>query len=64
MEIDLAKAKERYMTLSEEDKDDIRDFMKSEAREIIAKVFGAEFDKALGSFKQRQTPKRRGLASR
>ncbi len=64
MELDLAKAKERYNALSEEDKDDIRDFMTSEARGAIAKVFGADFDRALGSFKQRQTPKRRGLAAR
>ena len=50
MEIDLQQAYDAYAKLSDEEKEIIRKFMNSDARRIIGKVFGADFDAALGQF--------------
>jgi hypothetical protein len=50
MEIDLEKIYRNYEGLTLEEREVIRKFMNSDARRIIGKVFGADFDAALGQF--------------
>tara|TARA_A100000171_G_C2024968_1_gene92918 strand:- start:51 stop:248 length:198 start_codon:yes stop_codon:yes gene_type:complete len=64
MEIDLEKAYDNYDRLSEEEKEIIRNVMRGPTREIIRKVFGQEFDNALGSFMLPISERGRGLATR
>ena len=64
MELDLVQAKENYMNLSDEEKELIRRLMNGPARQIIAKVFGPEFDAALGNFMLPIAERGRGLAAR
>jgi len=64
MEIDLLKARENYINLSEDEKEVIRRLMRGPSRAIIAKVFGSDFDSALGSFMLPMAERGRGLATR
>jgi hypothetical protein len=64
MELDLAQAQQNYANLSDEEKEIIRRLMNGPARQIIAKVFGPEFDAALGSFMLPLAERGRGLAAR
>ena len=64
MEIDFAQVADNYALLEEEEKTMIREAMSGPVREVIAKVFGAEFDQALGQFAAAEPAPRRGLAAR
>ena len=64
MEIDFAQVADNYALLEEEEKIMIREAMSGPVREVIAKVFGAEFDQALGQFATAEPAPRRGLAAR
>ena len=64
MQLDLAQARTNYMNLSEDEKETIRKFMNSPARNIVSKVFGAEFEAALGNFMLPKAERGKGLASR
>ena len=50
MEIDLQRAYDEYENLSDEEKEMIRKVMTGKARSVIRKVFGDDFDAALGEF--------------
>tara|TARA_R100000458_G_C8246253_1_gene224154 strand:- start:262 stop:474 length:213 start_codon:yes stop_codon:yes gene_type:complete len=62
--IDVEQIYENYAKLTEEEKDIIRVLMNGPARSIIAKVFGEEFERALGVFQSTSSKKKKGLASR
>jgi len=64
MKLDLMQARENYMNLSDEEKEIIRRFMNGPARDIIGKVFGAEFNSALGNFMLPLAERGAGLASK
>jgi hypothetical protein len=64
MEIDFAQVADNYALLEEEEKTMIREAMSGPVREVIAKVFGAEFDSMLGQFATAEPAPRRGLAAR
>lgn len=64
MQLDLAQARTNYMNLSEDEKETIRKFMNSPARNIVSKVFGSEFEAALGNFMLPKAERGKGLASR
>ena len=64
MEIDFIEVWNNYEQLSEEEKTIIREAMNGPVREVIAKVFGAEFDRMLGQFATAEPAPRRGLAAR
>ncbi len=64
MEIDFIEVWNNYEQLSEEEKTIIRKAMNGPVREVIAKVFGAEFDRMLGQFATAEPAPRRGLAAR
>ena len=64
MEIDFAEVADNYSLLEEEEKVMIREAMSGPVREVIAKVFGAEFDRMLGQFTIAEPALRRGLAAR
>jgi hypothetical protein len=64
MELDLAQAQQNYANLSDEEKEVIRRLMNGPARQIIGKVFGPEFDSALGSFMLPMAERGKGLAAR
>lgn len=64
MEIDFAEVADNYSLLKEEEKTIIREAMNGPVREVIAKVFGAEFDRMLGQFATAEPAPKRGLAAR
>jgi len=64
MEIDFAEVADNYSLLEEEEKVMIREAMSGPVREVIAKVFGAEFDRMLGQFATAEPAPKRGLAAR
>ena len=64
MELDFIEVWDNYEKLSEEEKTMIREAMSGPLRDIIAKVFGAEFDRMLGQFATAEPAPRRGLAAR
>ena len=64
MEIDFIEVWNNYEQLSEEEKTIIREAMSGPVREVIAKVFGAEFDRMLGQFATAEPAPKRGLAAR
>ena len=64
MELDFIEVWDNYEQLSEEEKTMIREAMNGPLRAVIAKVFGAEFDQALGQFAAAEPAPRRGLAAR
>ena len=63
MEINLKQAYQNYANLSDDEKETIRKFMSGPARRIIGKVFGEEFDSALGAFMLPKAKRGKGLAS-
>ena len=63
MEIDMKQAYQNYANLSDAEKETIRKFMAGPARRIIGKVFGDEFDTALGAFMLPKAKRGKGLAS-
>ena len=64
MEINLQEIRENYARLSDEEKETIRRFMNGPARIIIGKIFGEDFDRALGQFMVPKSNRGRGLAAR
>ena len=64
MEIDFAEVADNYSLLEEEEKTMIREAMSGPLRDVIGKVFGAEFDRMLGQFASAEPAPRRGLAAR
>lgn len=64
MEIDFAEVADNYSLLEQEEKVMIREAMSGPVREVIAKVFGAEFDRMLGQFATAEPAPKRGLAAR
>ena len=50
MELDFIEVWDNYEQLSEEEKTMIREAMSGPLRDVIGKVFGAEFDRMLGQF--------------
>lgn len=64
MEIDFAEVADNYSLLEEEEKVMIREAMSGPVREVIAKVFGAEFNNMLGQFATAKPAPKRGLAAR
>tara|TARA_E500000318_G_C3376446_1_gene140526 strand:- start:230 stop:427 length:198 start_codon:yes stop_codon:yes gene_type:complete len=63
MEIDLQRAYDEYENLSDEEKEMIRKVMTGKARSVIRKVFGDDFDAALGEFILPRSKRGKGLAS-
>tara|TARA_R100000900_G_scaffold47393_1_gene38126 strand:+ start:229 stop:423 length:195 start_codon:yes stop_codon:yes gene_type:complete len=64
MEIDFAEVADNYSLLEQEEKVMIREAMSGPVREVIAKVFGAEFNNMLGQFATAEPAPKRGLAAR
>ena len=64
IEIDMDLAYSNYAVLEEEEKTMIREAMSGPLRDVIGKVFGAEFDRMLGQFAAAEPAPRRGLAAR
>ena len=64
MEIDIQQIRQNYANLTDEEKEIIRRVMNGPARTIIGKVFGLEFDAALGQFMLPRAERGTGLASR
>jgi hypothetical protein len=64
MEIDFAEVADNYSLLEQEEKVMIREAMNGPVREVIAKVFGAEFNNMLGQFATAEPAPKRGLAAR
>tara|TARA_R100000908_G_scaffold42917_1_gene20070 strand:- start:1021 stop:1221 length:201 start_codon:yes stop_codon:yes gene_type:complete len=65
MEIDFNELRRNYDALSDKEKDLIRSAMNGPLRVVMFKVFGEEFNDALGSFMQPSKSRRSaGLASR
>ena len=64
MELDFIEVWDNYEQLSEEEKTMIREAMSGPLRDVIGKVFGAEFDRMLGQFATAEPASRRGLAAR
>ena len=64
MEIDFIEVWNNYEQLSEEEKTIIPEAMSGPVREVIAKVFGAEFNNMLGQFATAKPAPKRGLAAR
>jgi len=64
MELDIQEIKQNYANLTDEEKEIIRRLMNSPARSVIAKVFGTEFDAALGQFMLPMSQRGKGLAAR
>ena len=64
MELDFIEVWDNYEQLSEEEKTMIREAMSGPLRDVISKVFGAEFDRMLGQFASAEPAPRRGLAAR
>ena len=64
MELDLVQARDNYMNLSDDEKEVVRRLMRGPARQIISKVFGADFDAALGQFMLPIAERGKGLATR
>lgn len=64
MEIDFAEVADNYSLLEQEEKVMIREAMSGPVREVIAKVFGAEFNNMLGQFATAKPAPKRGLAAR
>tara|TARA_R100001369_G_C3234222_1_gene152747 strand:- start:354 stop:557 length:204 start_codon:yes stop_codon:yes gene_type:complete len=65
MELDIDKIYRNYEALTTEEREVIRAFMDGPARRIIGKVFGPDFDAALGQFlKPLPKKQRKGLAAK
>ena len=64
MEIDIQQIRQNYAILSDEEKEIIRKLMNSPARNVISKMFGPEFDSALGQFMLPIAERGKGLAAR
>jgi len=65
MEIDINKVYRNYEALTTEEREVIRAFMNGPARRIIGKVFGPDFDAALGQFlKPLPKKQKKGLAAK
>jgi hypothetical protein len=63
MEIDINGAYERYETLTDEEKNIIREVMNGPAKAVIEKLFGSSLVTALGTFAApTPTPKKRTMA--
>jgi hypothetical protein len=66
LELDLQKIYDNYADLTAEEREYVRELMNGPARRIMAKLFGADFDAAMGNF-MKPLPtqsKKRGLATR
>ena len=64
IELAMDDAFSNYQMLSEEEQNIIREAMNGPVREVIAKIFGAEFDRMLGQFATAEPAPKRGLAAR
>lgn len=64
MELDIMEIRRNYSNLTDEEKEIIRKVMNGPARNIIGKVFGPEFDAALGQFMLPIAERGKGLAAR
>ena len=65
LELDLKKAYDNYASLTPEEREIVRELMNGPARRIIAKVFGPDFDSALGRFLEPLPKKQqKGLAAK
>jgi len=64
MELDIQEIRQNYASLTDEEKEIIRKLMNSPARSVISKVFGPEFDAALGQFMLPMSQRGKGLAAR
>mgnify|MGYP003112857351 FL=1 len=66
LELDLQQVYDNYAELTPEEREYVRELMNGPARRIMAKLFGADFDAAMGNF---MTPlpkeaRKTGLASK
>jgi len=64
IELAMDDAFSNYQMLSEEEQNIIREAMNGPLRNIIAKIFGPEFNEALGQFATAKPAPKRGLAAR
>ena len=66
MELDFQEIYNNYEALTAEEREVVRKFMNSDVRRFIGKVFGADFDAALGQFMKPLPEKqqKKGLAAR
>ena len=66
MELDFQEIYNNYSELTPEEREVVRKFMNSDVRRIIGKVFGADFDAALGQFMKPLPEKKqkKGLAAK
>lgn len=66
MELDFQKIYDNYLDLSTQEREMVRKFMNSDVRRIISKVFGPDFDSALGRFMKPLPEKKqkKGLAAK
>jgi hypothetical protein len=64
MEIDIQDIRNNYANLTDDEKEIIRKLMNGPARAVIGKVFGPEFDAALGQFMLPIAERGKGLAAR
>ena len=66
LELDLQKVYDNYAELTPEEREYVRELMNGPARRIMAKLFGADFDAAMGNFMKPLAKKERktGLASK
>lgn len=66
MELDFQEIYDNYSALSPEERETVRKFMNSDVRRIIGKVFGPDFDSALGQFMEPLPEKKqkKGLAAK
>lgn len=66
LELDLQQVYDNYADLTPEEREYVRELMNGPARRIMAKLFGADFDAAMGNF-MKPLPndnKKKGLASK
>ncbi|HAI43981.1 MAG TPA: hypothetical protein DCM40_40735 [Maribacter sp.] len=66
LELDLQKIYDNYAELTPEEREYVRELMNGPARRIMAKLFGADFDAAMGNFMKPLAKEERktGLASK
>tara|TARA_E500000318_G_scaffold51654_2_gene48300 strand:+ start:3795 stop:4001 length:207 start_codon:yes stop_codon:yes gene_type:complete len=66
MELDFQEIYDNYSELTPEEREVVRKFMNSDVRRIIGKVFGADFDAALGQFMKPlpEAQQKKGLAAK
>jgi hypothetical protein len=60
----LALIRERYMSLSEEEKDDIRRLMGTQEGRVLAKLLGSDLMQQIRLKQPQGTSRKRGLAAR